>query len=270
MVKTLMAGILAVTLIIFAATGAFAQLRYVDIGTSNETISNQTADFSGLDVQTPAGAYCPIAARESTRTAAIQQVTVDPCDPCKVQKPRKLTGCDRVYAPITQTTTIDPCDPCKVQKQRVSGNAILDVYSSGPNIVSPHAFSVHTGDQVGLEVRNHTAQNVRFDVPSMDVSVEVPATSYVVVPLNFSRPADDEIFWRLSLNNGGRNNIEGRFLVCDFANQCPIATTTVDTTELNSIINYDTTFDYEDKPEPMYNQPTQVETERSDFIRGYW
>jgi hypothetical protein len=138
----------------------------------------------------------------------------------------------------------------------------LNVFSE--ELVSPLKYDVKTGETLNLEIKNSSNQNVYFRVPLMDVSVEIPKNSRVVVPINFSNPADKNIWF--IVQQEGSNNKTGQFAVIDYTVKVPTSNVDrIDTSPLNDIINYDTTFVYEEKPEPVYRTTPSVSTYQPSY-----
>lgn len=156
-------------------------------------------------------------------------------------------------------------------------------------LVSPAGFDVKTGETVNVKVINRSEADATFMVPVMDISVEVPKNHSVVVPLNFSNPPEKNVWYRINIK-GGSNNRPGIFNVTDYTVKVPTSNVeSIDTSVLKDIINYDTTFVYEDKPEPVYRttpapdyntyepvekpiytEPAPNPVEKGGYVRGYW
>lgn len=167
----------------------------------------------------------------------------------------------------------------------------LNVYSQ--ELVSPLGYDVRTGETLNLKIVNSSEHAIKFEVPLMSISVDLDKNSKTIVPINFSNPADKDI-WFIIKQNGG-NNKSGTFKVTDYSVKVPTSDVNrIDTSSLRDIINYDTTFVYEDKPEPIYSsvpvvqsyepletpiyaepepEPAPVEpvpTQSGGYVRGYW
>lgn len=165
----------------------------------------------------------------------------------------------------------------------------LVVYSQ--ELVSPLYFDVKTGETLNLKIINNSRAPIKFEVPIMSISVEVDKTAKTVVPINFSNPAEKNVWY--IVKQDGSNNKTGLFRITDYAVKVPTSdVNSIDTSVLKNIINYDTTFVYEDKPEPVYNptpsytytpmetpiytEPEPVPVEKpvqpasGRYVRGYW
>jgi len=168
----------------------------------------------------------------------------------------------------------------------------LNVYSQ--ELVSPLGYDVTTGQTLNLKVINSSENGITFEVPLMSISVDLDKNSKTVVPINFTNPADKDI-WFIIKQNGG-NNKTGTFKVTDYAVKVPTSdVNSIDTSSLKDIINYDTTFVYEDKPEPIYSSlpvaqtygpletpiyaepeaapvaaPKAAPAQSGGYVRGYW
>ncbi|MEW5820092.1 MAG: hypothetical protein AB1782_07850 [Cyanobacteriota bacterium] len=167
----------------------------------------------------------------------------------------------------------------------------LNVFSE--ELVSPLNFDVTTGETLNLKIVNKSDQAIKFEVPIMSISVEVDKNSDVVVPMNFSNPAEKNVWY--IVKQEGSNNHTGLFRITDFTIKVPTSdVNSINTGVLKDIINYDTTFVYEDKPEPIYRttpaptystyepmetpiytepEPVPVEkpvTPAGGYVRGYW
>ncbi|MGD9580168.1 MAG: hypothetical protein AB7V50_02245 [Vampirovibrionia bacterium] len=167
----------------------------------------------------------------------------------------------------------------------------LNVYSQ--ELVSPLGFDVRTGETLNLRIFNKSDHSISFEVPLMSISVDLEKNSKTVVPINFSNPADKDIWF--IIKQEGSNNKTGTFKVTDYSIKVPTSdVNSIDTSALKDIINYDTTFVYEDKPEPIYRttpvvqsyepletpiyaepepapaavEPAPVKT--GGYVRGYW
>lgn len=155
---------------------------------------------------------------------------------------------------------------------QTNSEAVLNIYS--PELFSPLKFNVNTNDTLNLRVNNESNQNVKFQVPMMDISVEIAKNSKAVVPMSFTNPADKNIWFIIKM--AGSNNKNGEFIVTDYKVNVPTSDVNgIDISYLKEIINYDKTFTYEDKPEPVYSEPqaTPEATEKPQtggFVRGYW
>lgn len=132
---------------------------------------------------------------------------------------------------------------------QVSGETSLMVYSG--ELVSPLKFDVKTGDTLNLKIQNKSNEDIIFEVPLMDISVAIEKNTKSVVPISFTNPADKNI-WFIVKQLGG-NNKNGTFNVVDYTVKVPTSNVNrINTSSLRDIINYDTTFVYDEKPEPIY------------------
>lgn len=161
---------------------------------------------------------------------------------------------------------------------------ILNIYSQ--ELFSPLKFDVNTNDTLNLRVNNTSNQSVIFEVPLMDISVEVDKNAKVVVPISFTNPADKDIWFIIKMAAG--NNKTGIFKVMDYKVYQPTSDVDrINTSVLKDIINYNKTFYYAEKPEPVYNttssdsyksveEPIYSEpdpapaSKAGGYVRGYW
>ena len=163
----------------------------------------------------------------------------------------------------------------------------LNVFSQ--ELVSPLYFDVKMGETLNLKLINKSRQQAIFEVPVMSISVEVDKNSTAVVPLNFSNPVEKNVWY--ILKQEGSNNKTGLFRITDYSVKVPTSdVNSLDTSALKDIINYDTTFVYEDKPEPIYRSTPAISTYKpmetpiytepepepvvkpasGGYVRGYW
>lgn len=156
-------------------------------------------------------------------------------------------------------------------------------------LVSPTGFDVKTGETLNVKVINRSRADATFDVPVMDISVAIPKNHSVVVPVNFSNPPEKNVWYRVNIK-GASNNRPGTFKVTDYSVRVPTSNVEgINTSVLRDIINYDTTFVYEDKPEPVYRttpaptyntyepvekpiytEPEPDPVQKGGYVRGYW
>lgn len=177
----------------------------------------------------------------------------------------------------------------KTEKTSIASSS-ENMYVYDNLIVSPVVFNVKTGQSLNLNIQNLSTKPIYFKVPSMNVNVEVDKNSKAVVPLSFSNPTDKTIWFRVQ--QGQSNNKQGSFNVADYTP--PVAAVSsgsgMDDSFLKNIINYDSTFTYNEKPEPEYKsesemtQDAQTEPETpavveptpkpahksGGYVRGYW
>jgi hypothetical protein len=146
----------------------------------------------------------------------------------------------------------------------------VNVFS--PELADPLALQVKTGDQLNLKVKNHSRDDIVFKVPIMDIAVLVPKANEVVIPISFDQPIEENI--RFVVEQEGSNFKSGDFLVTDYREPALITSRSLDTSELQSLMTYQT-YQEERKQEPTYSATQQqpeprVEEQTGRFVRGYW
>jgi hypothetical protein len=140
---------------------------------------------------------------------------------------------------------------------QMNTEAKLNVYSN--ELVSPLYYDVKTGETLNLEINNNSKDKIMFKVPLMNIAVDVPKNSKIIVPVSFTNPPAKDIWFMVGQE--GSNNKSGTFKVIDYTVNVPTSNVAgIDTSPLSDIINYDTTFVYEEKPEPVYNVTPYVPT----------
>lgn len=142
---------------------------------------------------------------------------------------------------------------------------VLKVQSE--SMVTPLKFNVGAGEKLDLNIVNESNNQVTFNIPLMSISEKVEKNSNKTVTLDFSQPADKNI-WFLVMQPGN-NNSTGVFTISDFTASTAVPTTPSvsstgssqsDSAFLNNLINYDTNYTYQEKPEPTYNVPAAPES----------
>lgn len=168
----------------------------------------------------------------------------------------------------------------------------LTVYSDV--LASPLHYDVKTGDTLDLTILNRSNNEIKFTIPMLKNDITVEKNSKIVVPIDFSNPPEETIAFIIQQQGGNRK--DGTFKVTDYT--VPKLTSNVeriDTSALNSIINYSKTSEWDQKYSTTVvvdkntvvisekDQPVKVNTEekvteeielkapeKKRYIRGYW
>lgn len=132
-------------------------------------------------------------------------------------------------------------------------------------LTDPVRFEVKVGQKLNLIINNYSTHPITFEVPMMNTLVQIPKNSRAIVPLDFTNPSDDDI-WYLISNAGQVRKRPGLFKVTDYPEFVAITMPPSSNIDLSSIINYEKYVETADV-EPTYTTP---KTKTGGYVRGYW
>lgn len=130
--------------------------------------------------------------------------------------------------------------------------------------VYPRVIYLNQNDTLHLTVYGARQTDTRIFMPSFNIDQVIPKFKNATLDLCFANPTSKVIWMQISAVDGKK--IPLQIVINDF--KIPIAqacSKEVDTSALNSIINYSTAFNYPDKAEPSYRTGAAA-----PYIRGKW
>ena len=130
--------------------------------------------------------------------------------------------------------------------------------------VYPRVIYLNQNDTLHLTVYGARQTDTRIFIPSFNIDQVIPKFKNATLDLCFANPTSKVMWMQISAVDGKK--IPLQIVINDF--KIPIVETpskAVDTSALNSIINYSTAFNYSDKEEPSYRTGAAA-----PYVRGKW